>query len=293
MDKLIITCAVTGSFTTRDNSPYIPYTVKEIADEAIRAWEAGAAIVHLHMRKDDGTPVADPFRFRDTIALIREKTKDLIVNTTTGGGQGWGATSEDRIAVVPLCKPDLATLDVGGSISGTYDQAAGKWVRERIGGQPFSELHHYAKVMSENGVKTEVEIFDVSAIHGAEMLVEAGALKPPLQYGLVLGMHGQRLPASVKNLLFIVETLPQGSTWTCIAIGRHEFPLNAVALQLGGHVRVGFEDNVYLSKGVLAKSNAELVEKMIRIARDLGRDVANPTEARSILGLKNGRTASS
>lgn len=286
MEKLIITCAVTGSFTTRENSPYIPYTTKEIADEAVRAWKAGAAVVHLHMRNDDGRPVADPHRFRETIALIKEKTTDLIINTTTGGGQGWGATSEDRIAVVPVCKPDLATLDVGGSISGRFDKTTGKWMRERVGGQPFSELHHYANVMRENGVKPEVEIFDVSGIHGTDILVEAGALKHPLQYGLVLGMHGQRLPASVKNLLFLVETLPPDSIWTCIAIGRHEFTLNATALVLGGHVRVGFEDNVYLSKGVFAKSNAELVEKMVRISNDLGREIASPTEARRILGLR-------
>lgn len=286
MDKLIITCAVTGSFTTRENSPYIPYTIKEIADEAVRAAEAGAAIVHLHMRKDDGTPVADAERFRDTIALIQQRS-NVIINTTTGGGMGMGATPDDRIAVVPLCKPEIASLDVGSSLNGTFDKKTGEWTRDRIGGQPFGVIHHFAKTMRECGTMPEIEIFDVSGIHATNMLVEAGSLEQPLLFGLVLGMHGQRIPASVKNLLFLVETLPPGSIWTCIAIGRHEFPLNATAIAMGGHVRVGMEDNVYLSKGVFAKSNAELVEKMVRIANDLSREIASPTEARQILGLKN------
>ena len=291
MEKLIITAAVVGSFTTRVNSPYIPYTPREIADEAIRAWEAGASVVHLHMRDDEGNPSADPKRFQETIGYIRERC-DLIINATTGGGQAKGITTADRIAVVPACKPEIATLDVGAFTLGTYDRTQRRWTVDRLIGLTFGELQHYAEVMRECGTKPEVEIFDVSGIHATELLVEAGALVPPLQFGLVLGMAGQVIPATVKNLLFLVESLPQGSLWSAFPIGRHEFTLGATAIVLGGHVRVGFEDNVYLSKGVLAKSNAELVEKMVRIARDLGREVASPTEARQILGLKGSAGAS-
>ncbi|MBI4321648.1 MAG: 3-keto-5-aminohexanoate cleavage protein [Chloroflexi bacterium] len=284
MDKLIVTVAVTGAFPTRRNSPYIPYTTREIADEAIRAWEAGAAVAHIHMREDNGRPSADIDRFAETIDYIRARC-DIVINATTGGGHTSGIAAEDRLAVVPRCKPEMASLDVGAITLGTYDKQQWKWVVDGVSGLTFSQLHHFAEVMREHEVKPEVEIFDVSGIHAANLLIEAGALTPPLQYGLVLGMAGQMIPASVKNLLFLVETLPPGSIWTCIAIGRHQFTLGSVAVVLGGHVRVGFEDNVYLSKGVLAKSNAELVEKMVNIADQLGRDVASPAEARRILGL--------
>jgi len=285
VEKLIITAALTGAFTSRQNSPYVPYTPREIADEAVRAWEAGAAMVHLHMRDDEGRPSADVNRFAETIRLIRERS-DVVINATTGGGQAAGITAKDRIAVVPACKPEVASLDVGAFTLGSYDKAQRRWMPDRIVGLTFGELHHYADVMREHGTKPEIEAFDVSHIHAANLLAEAGALQAPLHFGLVLGMAGQVIPPTVKNLLFMVESLPPGSTWCAMPIGRHEFTLDAVAVVLGGHVRVGIEDNVYLSKGVLAKSNAELVEKMVRIAGDLGREVASPAEARSILGLK-------
>ncbi len=286
MEKLIITAAVSGSFTTRANNPYIPYTTREIADEAIRAWEAGASIVHLHMREDDGSPSCDVNRFRETIGYIRERC-DIIINTTTGGGQAKGITAEDRIAVVPACKPEIASLDVGAFTLGTYDKNQQRWLNDKTVGLTFSQLQHYAEVMRETGAKPEIEVFDVAGIHATNLLAETGCLSQPLHFGLVFGMAGQVIPASVKNLLFMVESLPLGSTWNCMAIGRHEFTLGSVGIVLGGHVRVGFEDNVYLSKGVLAKSNGELVEKMVRISRELGREVATPAEARRILGVRD------
>lgn len=282
MDKLIITAAVTGSFTTRQNNPNIPYTPREIADEAIRACEAGAAVVHLHMRDDDGRPTSNVVRFQETIGYIEEKC-DIIINTTTAGGL---IPPEERLAVVPACKPDFASLDVGPLTLGSFDKKQGRWLIDRVSGLNFTELEHFARTMRENGVRPEVEVFDASGIEGANLLVQTGALTPPLHFGLVLGMMGQVIPASVKNLQFLVESLPPGSTWTCIAIGRHEFSLGPVGIVLGGHVRVGFEDNVYLSKGVLARSNAELVEKMVRISRDLGREIASPAEARQMLKLR-------
>ncbi len=282
MDKLIITAAVAGSFTMRKNSPYVPYTPREIADEAIRAWEAGAAMVHLHMRNDDGTPSPDANRFKETIGYIREKS-DVIINTTTAGGP---FTPEERLSVVRVCKPEFASLDVGAVTLGRYNKEQRKWETDRVSGLNFSQMHNFADVMRELGVRPEIEAFDISAIHATNLLTEAGAFKPSHQFGLVLGFVGQAIPPSVKNLLFMVETLPPGSTWTCIAVGKHQFTLGAVAVALGGQVRVGFEDNVYLSRGVLAKSNGELVEKMVRIGRDLGRDAASPAEAREYWGLK-------
>lgn len=284
MDKLIITAAVSGSLTTRQNSPYVPYTPREIADEAVRAWEAGAAVVHIHVRESDGRASADPRLFAETIGYIKEKC-DLIINTTTGGGQAQGISSEDRLAVVPACKPDLASLDVGAHILGRYDPEKRKWMPDKIVGHTFSELQHYAEVMRENGTKPEIEVSDVASIHAASLLLETGALDLPPQFGLVMGMAGQRMPATVRTLLFLVESLPPGSTWSAIGIGKNEFTLGAAAVSMGGHVRVGLEDNVFLSRGVLAKSNAELVEKMVRIACDMGREVASPSEAREILGL--------
>lgn len=285
MEKLIITAAVTGSLTPKEASPYIPYTPREIADEALRAWEAGAAIVHLHMRDDEGRPSADVNRFVETVGYIREKS-DVIINTTTSGGMGQGIPPEERIKAVPACKPELATLLANAMIMGRFDKKRGEWVGDRISGPTFAQLEHFAAVMRETGTRPEVEVMDVAAIRVAEILVEAGALTPPLLFGLVLGMGGQAIPGSVKNLMFLIDSLPPGSTWTCMGIGRHEFTLGAVAITLGGNVRVGFEDNIYLDKGVLAKSNAELVEKMVRISRELGREIASPSEARQILGLK-------
>lgn len=281
MDKIIITCAVTGSFTTRRHNPNVPYTPREIADEAIRAWEAGAAMVHLHMRNPDGSPSADPKLFAETIGYIRERS-DVVINCTTGGSM----PPLERLAVVPACKPELASLDVGALTLGTYDSKEKRWLIDRVAGLNFSQLTHYAEVMRENGVKPEIEAFDISGIHQANLLTNSRALTGPHQFGLVLGFAGQAIPPSVKNLLFMVETLPAGSLWTAICIGRHQFSLGSVAIPLGGHVRVGFEDNVYLSRGVLAKSNGELVEKMVRISRDLGREPASPTEARAIMGLR-------
>jgi 3-keto-5-aminohexanoate cleavage enzyme len=269
MTKLIITVAPIGAEVTRAQTPYVPLTPAEIAEEAYRSWQAGASIVHIHVRDKDGNPSQDPEIFRETMRLIREKC-DIIVQLSTGGAVT--AKVEERIAPIAL-KPEMATLTTGTC---------------NFGDDVFMNSPHYveriAKALQEHGVKPEVEVFETGMIQNALTLVKKGLLSEPLHFDLVLGVPGA-MPGTAKNLMHLVESLPQGATWTVAGIGRAELPLAVMAIVLGGHVRVGFEDNIYYSKGVLAKSNAELVARIVRIARECGREIATPSEARRMLSL--------
>ena len=269
MSKLIITAALTGAEVTRAQTPYIPLTPAETAEEAYRCWQAGASVVHIHVRDKEGNPSQDPEIFRETMGLIREKC-DIIVQLSTGGAVT--ATVEERIAPIAL-KPEMATLTTGTCNFGDGVFMNSPEYVERI-----------AKALQEHGVKPEVEVFETGMIQNALSLVKKGLLREPVHFDLVLGVPGA-MPGTAKNLMHLVESLPQGATWTAAGIGRAELPLAVMAIVLGGHVRVGFEDNIYYSKGVLATSNAELVARVVRIAKECGREVATPSEARKILSL--------
>lgn len=270
IDKLIITAALTGAEVTRQLNPNLPVNPAEIADAAYCCYEAGASIVHLHVRNEDETPSQAVELFRETIDLIKAKC-NIIIQVSTGGAVGM--TAEERLQPVYL-KPEMASLTAGSVNFG-----------DDVFLNPPAYLEEFAKVMQEQGVKPEIEVFEAGMINNALQLVKKGLLSEPLHYDFVMDVPGG-IPGTVKNLLYLVESIPPGSTWTVAGMGRTELPLGTIAIILGGHVRVGFEDNIYYTKGVLADSNAQLVERVVRVAEIHSRPVASPDEARQILGLK-------
>ena len=262
MEKLIITAAICGAEVTKEQNPAVPYTVEEIVREAKSAVDAGAAIVHLHVREDDGTPTQSKARFKECIDAIYKVCPDVILIPSTGGAVGM--TAEERLQPTELF-PEMATLDCGTCNFG--DDVFGKR-------------------MLENQIKPEYECFEMGHLDTVLNIAKKGQVPgAPMQFNFVLGVPGCT-PATVSNLCWLVNAIPAGSTWTATGIGRHAFTLAAPAIAMGGNVRVGFEDNLYLERGVLAKSNGELVAKVVRIAKELGRPIATSAEAREILGLK-------
>ncbi|MCK9444004.1 MAG: 3-keto-5-aminohexanoate cleavage protein [Tissierellaceae bacterium] len=270
MGKLIITAAISGAEVTKEHNPAIPYTVEEIGREAEAAYKAGASIIHLHVREDDGTPTQDKARFKACMDEILRRCPDVIIQPSTGGAVGM--TDLERLQPTEL-GPEMATLDCGTLNFGG----------DEIFVNTENTIKNFGKIMIERGIKPEIEVFDKGMIDYAIKFAKQGFIKEPMHFDFVLGVQ---MSASARDLAFMVDSIPQGSTWTVAGIGRHEFPMAAIGIAMGGHVRVGFEDNVYLAKGVLAKSNGELVEKVVRIAKELGREIATPDEAREILGLK-------
>ncbi|HSH36538.1 3-keto-5-aminohexanoate cleavage protein [Schnuerera sp.] len=270
MDKLIITAAICGAEVTKEHNPNVPYTVEEIGREAEIAYKAGASIIHLHVRYDDGTPTQDKERFRECIEEIKKRCPDVIIQPSTGGAVGM--SDEERLQPVELL-PEMATLDCGTLNFGG----------DEIFVNTENTIKNFGKVMIEKGVKPEIEVFDKGMVDYAIKYAKQGYILEPMHFDFVLGVQ---MTATARDLAFMVDSIPAGSTWTVAGVGRHEMPMAAIGIAMGGHVRVGFEDNVYLEKGVLAKSNGELVEKVVRIAKELGREIATPDEAREILGLK-------
>ena len=272
MEKLIITAAICGAEVTKEQNPAVPYTVEEIVREAKSAYDAGAAIVHVHVREDDGTPTQSKERFKECIEAIYKEIPDVILIPSTGGAVGM--TAEERLQPTELM-PEMATLDCGTCNFG-----------DEVFENTIPMMRSFGKRMMENGIKPEFECFEMGHVDTVLNMVKKGELPgPPLQFNFVLGVPGCTT-ATVPNLCWLVNAIPEGSTWTATGIGRHAFTLAAAAIAMGGNVRVGFEDNLYLERGVLAKSNGELVAKVVRIAKELGREIATPEEARKILGLK-------
>ena len=269
MNKLIITAALVGAEVTRQEQPHLPLTPSEIADAAHDAWLAGASIVHLHARKPDGTSTQSATVFAEIIRLIRQRC-DVIIQVSTGGAVGM--TAAERLEPVTL-KPEMATLTTGSV---------------NFGGDIFvnspADIEQFAKTIQQVGVKPEIEVFDSGMITTALRLLKQGLLTPPLHFDFVLGVPGAA-PATLKTLLHLVEILPSDASWSVAGIGAAELPLALHATLMGGHVRVGFEDNIFFRKGVLAESNAQLVERVARLSREVGREVASPAEARIMLGL--------
>lgn len=260
----------------RKDSPYLPITPDEVAEETLRSYEAGAAVVHLHARDpQSGAPTNDSEVYRAYLEKIRAKCPIVTQITTGGGATTMGLTPEQRIAAVEELKPDMASLNAGSMNFG-----------RKLFPNPPDVIELYARKMTGWGVVPEFEVYDVGMINNVkELILKAGIMQPPLQFSLVMGVMGG-IPATAKNLLFMAESLPENCTWQTIGIGRHQIPLGAMGVLLGGNVRVGFEDNIYLSKGVLAKSNAELVGKMVRIVREVGLEIATADEAREVLRIK-------
>ena len=271
MEKLIITAAICGAEVTKEQNPAVPYTVEEIVREAKSAYEAGAAIVHLHVREDNGTPTQSRERFQLCMDAIRKEIPDVILIPSTGGAVGMSA--EERLQPTELF-PEMATLDCGTCNFG-----------DDIFDNSMPMMRAFGKRMLANHIKPEYECFEMGHLDTILSMVKKGEVPGhPMQFNFVLGVPGCT-PATVGNLDWMVKQIPAGSTWTVTGIGRNAFSMAAAGIIMGGNVRVGFEDNLYLSRGVLAKSNGELVAKVVRLAKELGREIASPAEARRILGL--------
>lgn len=272
MEKLIITAAISGAEVLKEHNPAVPYTAEECAREAKLAYDAGASIIHLHVRHDDGTPTQDKNRFKEVMDAIYKVCPDVIIQPSTGGAVGM--TDDERLQPTEL-NPEMATLDCGTLNFGG----------DEVFMNTENTIKYFGKRMIERGIKPELEVFDKSMIDMALRLQKKGFIELPMHFDFVMGVNGG-ISGDLRDFVFLRHSIPADATYTVAGIGRFEFPLAMAAIIDGGHVRVGFEDNVYLSKGVLAKSNGELVEKVVRMAREMGREIANPDEAREILGLK-------
>lgn len=271
MEKLIITAAICGAEVTKRDNPNLPITADELAEEAQKAEEAGASIIHLHVRDKNGKPTQDKEIFKKAINKMNDLDLKAIIQPSTGGaaGMSW----QERIQPVYL-KPEMATLDCG-----TTNFVDDVFIND------LPLMRNFAKEMKKLDILPELECFEVGHIYNALKLKKEGLLDKHLHFDLVLGVPGA-IPASVKNLLFMVEHLPKQATWTVAGIGRYQLELAYHAIIMGGHVRVGFEDNIYYKKGELAVSNAQLVKRVVRLANEYGREVANPGETRKILKIE-------
>ena len=304
MEKLIITAALTGNITLPTQTPYLPLTPQQIIDEAVRAADAGAASVHIHGRDPKtARPTTEPTVYREIAAGIKARS-NVIVCITTGGTAYM--TPEERAQVVPALKPELATFNMGTinfsihPIADRYKDEDYKFPWEKefaistkdfIFRNTFGDIEKLMQMMKENNTKPELELYDVGHLYNLNFLVRRNIIKFPVWLQFVTGILGG-IGANVDEVVHMKQTADRllgtdNYIWSVIGAGYPaEFNLATLGIMMGGHARVGFEDNIFIEKGVLAKSNAELVEKVVRIAQELGREIATPDEARRILGLK-------
>ena len=271
-NPVIITCAITGAETTREKQPALPVTPQEQAQAAREAVEAGASIIHLHVREEDGQPSQRPERFKESIDAIRKAAPGVIIQISTGGAVG--ESIENRAKPLSL-KPEMASLNIGTMNFG--DEVFWNHPKDVVG---------LATKMREQGIMPELEVYEAGMLEQAFKLKQKGVLADPMHVQFVLGVPGG-MSGEARNLHHLIQMLPAGIHWGVAGIGRYQLPLAVQALVLGGHVRVGFEDNIFYSKGVLAKSNAQLVSRAARIAAELGRPVASTADARRLLGLRS------
>jgi uncharacterized protein (DUF849 family) len=280
MRKVIVTAALTGVLATREQCPAIPYTPKEIGEEAERAADSGAAIVHIHARTPDGGPDWNVETFAEIFREVRART-DVIVNFSTGA---IGIPPEERIAHIRDLRPEMAALNMGSMNYAIYSEKKKAFYHDHVFANPFHDIQFFLETMKSAGVRPEMECFDAGHIGNTRPLIDMGVLDAPYQFSLIMGVLGG-IPGTTRHLVDQVDSLPPGSHWQVIGIGLNQWPLVASALAMGGNVRVGLEDNFYVEEGKMAKSNGDLVEKACRLAHDLGRHVATPGEARTLLGL--------
>jgi uncharacterized protein (DUF849 family) len=282
-DKCVVSAALTGALTRREHCPAIPYTPAEIGEEARRAAEAGAAIVHIHARTDDGAPTWSPRTFAEIKAEVLARS-DVIVNFSTGAV---GIPAEERIAHIRESRPEMAALNMGSMNYAIYSERRKAFYHDHVFANPFSDIRFFLETMNESGVRPEMECFDCGHVGNTAPLIDLGVLRPPYQFSLVMGVLGG-IPGTVRNLVHQAGSLPESSHWQVIGIGLNQWSLGAAAISLGGNFRVGLEDNFYLEEGRMASSNGELVEKAVRMCREQGREVASIAEARDQLQLAGG-----
>ena len=307
-DKVIVSCAVTGAIHVPTMSPHLPITPEEIADEAVAAAEAGASIVHIHVRDPEtGEPITDLELFEEVASDISNRC-DAIIQPTTGGAPTMAP--EDRVRVVPHLEPEMASCNAGSinfglyQILKKYDEFNHDWEREYLEStrdlvfkNTFEDLMTILPIFEEHGTKPEFECYDVGHLYNIQHLVDEGFVDPPLHIQFVTGIHGG-IAATPEHLTHLVDTAERlfgdKFSFSVVGAGRHQFPMACQALSMGGHVRVGLEDNLYLRSGELAESNADLVEKIVHLNEELtGRSVATPEETREFLDLKGAPLISS
>ena len=272
MSKTVITAALTGAVTPKKLNPNLPMTPAEIAEDAYKCWKAGAAIVHLHMRDENGIGTMNKDLFRETVERIRDKC-DVIINLTSSGAKN--PSQAERMAHIIELKPEIASYDAG-----TFN-----WLPEVVFDNTPQFLRELGKVLTENKVKPEVEVFDSGMLHAAEYFQKQGVIQGPLHIQFVLGVLGAA-QATVENLVHLKNKLPADATWAALGIGKDHLPILYSTIALGGHLRVGLEDNLYYGKGVLA-TNEMLVARAKRLVEEYGNEVATPAEARKIYGLRD------
>jgi len=280
MGKVIVTAALTGVLATREQCPAIPYTPEEIGEEAKRAADAGAAIVHIHARNPQGGPDWSVETFAEIFHEVRART-DAIINFSTGAV---GIPAEERVAHIRELRPEMAALNMGSMNYAIYSEKKKAFYHDHVFANPFSDIQLFLETMKSAGVRPEMECFDAGHIGNTRPLIDMGVLDAPYQFSLIMGVLGG-IPGTTRHLVDQVDSLPQGSHWQVIGIGLNQWPLVASAIAMGGNVRVGLEDNFYVEQRKMAKSNGDLVEKACRLAHDLGREVATIAEARAQLEL--------
>jgi len=269
MQPLMITAAIVGAELTRDQQPYLPISPLEIISAAVECYEVGAAIIHIHVRDNEGNSTQDAALFREVVEGIRARC-DVITQVSTGGAVWMSA--DERLQSIE-CRPDMATLTTG-----TVNFGDSVFVNNR------GLVETFARRLRDYGIVPEIEIFDAGMLDEAMRLLALGLITEPLQFDFVMGVPGGIGPEPA-HLVHLVRSLPPSSTWSVAGIGRHQLTLGTIALAMGGNVRVGFEDNIYYRKGQLAKTNAELVARVVRIAQELDRPIATPSQAREMLQL--------
>lgn len=278
----MITCALSGVLANRNQCPGIPYTPEEYAAEAKRAYEAGAAVAHIHARTTEGLPSYEVSDYQAIYDAVTDAC-DIIINFSTGAV---GIPTAKKTAPVKAIKPAIGALNMGSMNYAKYHPKKKRMVFELVFSNPFQEIISIVEAMNEVGTKPELECFDLGHVANTFPLIDMGLLPPPRQFSLIMGVTGGA-PPTVPTLMRLVETLPPQSDWEVICLSRDQWRLAAGAISLGGNVRVGFEDNFYLSHGVMAESNGDLVAKAARMVRDQGREVATAEQCRERLGLVN------
>ncbi len=272
MEKLIITAAICGAEVEKIHNEYVPYTVEEFVREAKEAYLAGASIIHLHVREDDGTPTQSVNRFEEVIKAIKKEVPDVIIQPSTGGAVGM--TNDERLQPT-LLNPEMCTLDCGSVNFG--------------GNEVFinteDDIKYFAEKIYSRNILPELECFGKSHVDQVLRLRKKNFIKGHMHFSFVLGVNGGQ-NGEERDFIFLKDSLPSEATYSVAGIGRYEFSLAELAIKHGGHVRVGLEDNIYIEKGVLAKGNKDLVDKVVKIAKQYKREIASPKEARQILGLK-------
>jgi len=279
--KIVITASLTGVLARREQCPYIPYTPKEIAEDGKRAVDAGASVLHIHARQNDGLPAYDIETYRQIGEEVRKLCPTVIINYSTGAV---GLSKEERIHHITALKPDMAALNMGSMNYGIYSPKNKQFYHDFVFHNPFGEIKYYLEKMNEAGTVPEMEVFDNGHINNAEPFIDMGILKKPYVFSFVMGVLGG-IPISTRNLLHQISSVPPGSHWQVIGIGRKQWQLIAAAITMDGHIRAGLEDNFYLPEGEMAKSNGELIDAAVKMVRMLGREVASIEETRAMLNI--------